>query len=49
LITLRDFKNGLTDFGVQIDESDVKSLFNYLDKNKTGKVDLGELLDELRG
>jgi len=48
-VTFRDFSNGLADFGVQIEESDVKTLFKYLDKNGSGKVDLGELLDELRG
>lgn len=48
-MTFRDFSNGLADFGVQIDDSDIKTLFKYLDKNGSGKVDLGELLDELRG
>ena len=48
-MTFRDFSNGLADFGVQIDDSDIKTLFKYLDKSGTGKVDLGELLDELRG
>jgi Ca2+-binding EF-hand superfamily protein len=48
-ITIRDFANGLQDYGVQLDENDVKKIFKYLDKTDSGKVDLADLLDELRG
>lgn len=48
-ITIRDFANGLQDFGVQLEESDIKKLFKHLDKTDSGKVDLADLLDELRG
>ena len=48
-VSLREFANGLADFGVTLDEGEVKKLFQYLDQNDTGRVDLGSLLDELRG
>lgn len=48
-ITIRDFANGLSDYGVQLEENDVKRLFKYLDKTDSGKVDLADLLDVLRG
>ena len=48
-ITIRDFANGLQDFGVQLEESEIKKLFKYLDKTDSGKIDLADLLDELRG
>lgn len=48
-IGLRDFANALSDFGVQFEEGDVKRLFKYFDKKDSGRVDLADLLDELRG
>lgn len=48
-IGVKELASGLTDFGVTLEESDVKKLFKYLDKRDFGRVDLGELLDELRG
>ncbi len=48
-ITIRDFASGLQDFGVQLEESEIKKLFKYLDKTDSGKIDLADLLDELRG
>lgn len=48
-IGFSDLQNGLQDYGVQLENSDVKKLFKYLDRSNTGRIDLADLLDELRG
>jgi|LauGreDrversion4_2_1035121.scaffolds.fasta_scaffold382157_1 Ca2+-binding EF-hand superfamily protein len=48
-VTIRDFAHGLQDYGVQLEESEIKKLFKYFDKTDSGKIDLADLLDELRG
>lgn len=48
-ITIRDFANALRDYSVNLEESEMKKLFKYLDKTDSGKIDLADLLDELRG
>lgn len=49
IITIRDFANALRDYSVNLEESEMKKLFKYLDKTDSGKIDLADLLDELRG
>lgn len=48
-INIRDFANALRDYSVNLEESEIKKLFKYLDKTDSGKIDLADLLDELRG
>ena len=48
-ITIRDFANALQDYSVNLEENEIKRLFKYLDKTDSGKIDLADLLDELRG
>jgi hypothetical protein len=48
-ISINELANGLQDFGVILEDSNVKKLFKYLDRGDSGKVDLADLLDELRG
>lgn len=48
-INIRDFANALRDYSVNLEESEIKKLFKYFDKTDSGKIDLADLLDELRG
>uniref|UniRef100_A0A1I7YGF1 Calcyphosin-like protein n=2 Tax=Steinernema glaseri TaxID=37863 RepID=A0A1I7YGF1_9BILA len=47
-LDLAEFTKGVHDFGVKIKDSDIKSLFESLDKDKSGSISFDEFLIALR-
>lgn len=48
-LSIKEFKKGLHDFGVDIDGGQAEELFNELDKDGSGSLDFDEFLIALRG
>uniref|UniRef100_A0A7S3PJB3 EF-hand domain-containing protein n=1 Tax=Aplanochytrium stocchinoi TaxID=215587 RepID=A0A7S3PJB3_9STRA len=44
-----ELKNGLKDYGVEFSEEEINDMFDYLDKDQSGKVSFDEFLVGLRG
>uniref|UniRef100_A0A915AAK0 EF-hand domain-containing protein n=1 Tax=Parascaris univalens TaxID=6257 RepID=A0A915AAK0_PARUN len=47
-LDMDEFRKGLHDFGVTIDEEEAKAAFKTLDKNNSGTIDFDEFLGALR-
>uniref|UniRef100_A0A0M3ITK1 EF-hand domain-containing protein n=1 Tax=Ascaris lumbricoides TaxID=6252 RepID=A0A0M3ITK1_ASCLU len=47
-LDMDEFRKGLHDFGVTIDEEEVEAAFKTLDKNNSGTIDFDEFLVALR-
>jgi len=43
-----EFKRGMDDAGLELDESHTKELFDMFDRDKSGSVSLNEFLQEIR-
>lgn len=47
-LDIDEFRKGLHDFGVTMDEEEVQAAFKTLDKNNSGSIDFDEFLIALR-
>ncbi len=43
-----EFRKGMRDYGVDMDEASIKALFARFDDDKSGSLDFDEFLEELR-
>jgi len=48
-LTFQEFRNGVSDYGVQMSESDLRLCFTNMDTSGDGSVDYEEFLSRLRG
>ncbi len=48
LFSYPEFRKGLRDYGVDLDEAAIKALFAHFDRDKSGSLDFDEFLEELR-
>ncbi|KAJ7308418.1 hypothetical protein JRQ81_008963 [Phrynocephalus forsythii] len=47
-LDLEEFRKGLREAGVPLEQRDVEELFHFCDKNKSGTLDFDEFLEALR-
>ena len=47
-LTFQEFRNGVSDYGVQMSESDLRLCFTNMDTSGDGSVDYEEFLSRLR-
>jgi len=48
-ISLAEFKKGMHDFRVNVEEGDLERLYNAIDRDRSGHVDYDELIRAIRG
>lgn len=48
-VTFAEMKKAFSDYHVDVGEEDLRSLFNHLDANATGRIPIRGILESLQG
>eukprot|EP00161_Ancyromonas_sigmoides_P002880 TRINITY_DN12648_c0_g1_i4.p1 TRINITY_DN12648_c0_g1~~TRINITY_DN12648_c0_g1_i4.p1 ORF type:complete len:119 (+),score=17.61 TRINITY_DN12648_c0_g1_i4:49-405(+) len=47
-LSIGEFREGMEDYGVFLDEYELDTLFQALDSDRSGEIDVGEFIDRVR-